>query len=469
MESASATASHAPANWWRSEAESLFPFASSASMEEFHLHAVSSKFSQLVPRLSALRKRAESRGVHEIKVLEDIVSLLFPHTLYKSYPLSWLDHGCFAELTTWLGSLTTIDLSGVRTQGVECIDEWLDELDRTQLQVIHTFGTSGKLSFIPRTRAEFQSAGRGILRCLRDWPREGGVDLFAHPLPIVQPYFRRGANAITRGVANLVELLGLQDKDIRYLYPDDRFSADVASIAGRLRGLESSGGQFIEVAPRIQARREHFAAMERERPARAAAFFRQVCAEFGGKDIYLFGVWPTLFDWAQEGLASGIREVFGGGSILHTGGGLKGRALPENWQSRIFEFLGFDRHFEVYAMSELLPACPACERGHWHVPAAIVPFVLEPGTTRCLPRSGRQRGQFAFFDLTAVAYWGGFISGDDVTLVSPDSPCACGRAGWHLEPDISRLSAREGGDDKVSCADTADAHNRATEYIATAG
>ena len=44
--------------------------------------------------------------------VEDAARLLFPHTVYKSYPPALLEKNRFDRMTQWLGRLTTVDLSG---------------------------------------------------------------------------------------------------------------------------------------------------------------------------------------------------------------------------------------------------------------------------------------------------------------------------------------------------------------------
>jgi hypothetical protein len=119
-------------------------------------------------------------------------------------------------------------------------------------------------------------------------------------------------------------------------------------------------------------------------------------------------------------------------------------------------------------MSELMVSCPACETGNYHVPPVIVPFVLDPGTGEALPRSGTQTGRFAFLDLLPDNYWGGLMSGDEVTMAGWDEPCACGRPGPYLAHEIRRYSDKEGGDDKINCAGAPEAHDNAIAYIINA-
>src|SRR5271165_3953478 len=87
------------------------------------------RFRQLGPALPALAKLAADQGIHEINSINDAAPLLFPHTVYKSYPLSFLERGQFDKLTKWLGGLTTVDLSPVDLMGVDTIDEWIARIE----------------------------------------------------------------------------------------------------------------------------------------------------------------------------------------------------------------------------------------------------------------------------------------------------------------------------------------------------
>jgi hypothetical protein len=90
--------------------------------------------------------------------------------------------------------------------------------------------------------------------------------------------------------------------------------------------------------------------------------------------------------------------------------------------------------------------------------------VLDPETGRALPREGVQTGRAAYFDLVPDSYWGGFATGDEITL--DWQPCRCGQTTIHLHPNVRRLSEREGGDDKITCAAAEDAHAAAIEILA---
>ena len=79
-----------------------------------------------------------------------------------------------------------------------------------------------------------------------------------------------------------------------------------------------------------------------------------------------------------------------------------------------------------------------------------------------------QTGRLALFDLLAETYWGGFISGDRVTI-HWDDDCSCGMKGPRIANDIVRFSELQGGDDdKITCSGTQQAYNSFMDYVSEA-
>jgi hypothetical protein len=148
------------------------------------------------------------------------------------------------------------------------------------------------------------------------------------------------------------------------------------------------------------------------------------------------------------------------------GGGTKGRVLPEGWQETLFGFLGQTVR-NSYGMSEMMGgAVRGCRQGNYHLQPWVILYLLDPKSGAILPRQGVKTGRFGFFDTLASTYWGGFLSGDEVTISWDDAvPCACGRIGPYLHPLIRRYSEQEGGDDKVSCAGSPEAQDKAIEFL----
>jgi hypothetical protein len=95
-----------------------------------------------------------------------------------------------------------------------------------------------------------------------------------------------------------------------------------------------------------------------------------------------------------------------------------------------------------------------------------IPFLLDPASGVQLPRSGTHTGRFGAFDLNARTYWGGFLTGDEVTLCWGDRhACPCGRIGPYLHRTIRRYTEKEGGDDKITCAGSPLAHDAALDFL----
>src|SRR6266404_3820501 len=125
---------------------------------DLQLEGARTRFGQLVGRIPILTRLAEEQGIGEIRALEDLAPLLVPHSALKSYPMSYLEKSQFDRLTQWLNGFTTYDLSAVNARQCDSIDDWLMLLDaKTDIRVLHSTGTSGKLSFLPRGMPEMKA------------------------------------------------------------------------------------------------------------------------------------------------------------------------------------------------------------------------------------------------------------------------------------------------------------------------
>lgn len=435
-------------------------------LETFQIKAMNRRFQDLRHKIPVLSNMADIQKVDSINTINDIVPLLFPHTTYKSYPFSALESGDFKRLTKWLQGLTSTKISEFEHSGIETIDQWIEAMDaNTDLRVVHTFGTTGKLSFLPRTLKETQYGARLVCNCIKDWFGNTGPDLLKQPLPVIQPSYQFGANAGLRGVSTLVQLFN--DKgSAEYMYPNMRFSADVASLAGRLKAAKSKGGaKNVRISPSLKIRYQEFKTLEKQRASQLDSFFKRVQQKYGGRDIVIIAVWPTIFEWAEEGLRRGMSKVFGKNSVLVTGGGTKGKIFPDDWKEKIRDFLGFDTYLESYAMTEVIPTFPRCEAGYYHLPPVVVPIVLNPENGEPMPKEGSQTGRLALMDLMAETYWGGILTGDEVTLNGWSNTCRCGKSGLYLNSTIRRYSDDRNMDDKVNCAGAGEAHDQAIDFL----
>jgi hypothetical protein len=152
---------------------------------------------------------------------------------------------------------------------------------------------------------------------------------------------------------------------------------------------------------------------------------------------------------------------------MFVAGGMKGRALPDDYRDVVKRFLGVDRIGAGYGMSEVTSITSSCAEGYFHLQPFLIPYILDPKSGTPLPRTGVQTGRYGFIDLMAETYWGGFLTGDEVTINWGDrEPCACGRIGAYLYDNVRRYSEIEGGDDKITCAGAPEAHDKALNFLA---
>ncbi|MHB8693728.1 MAG: long-chain-fatty-acid--protein ligase [Solirubrobacteraceae bacterium] len=429
------------------------------------LSALQQRFSELRDRIPVLNAMAAELGAGDLDEVDDVVPLLFQHSVYKSYPVPLLERNRFEAMTKWLGRLTTVDISDAPVSECDSIDAWLDVLDsRTELRVSHSSGTTGAMSFLPRSLGDWDRMGEAM-RC--------GLFQFSDPLGerdhageyfnLIWPLHRYGRVGITR-VPELTTAHLLGPEERIHALREGRLSSDSMFLAARVRAAAARGElDQLQINPALRARREEFEREQREVQQSLPRFIEESIEQFRGERILLIGTWNTLYAMAKAGLERGLERVFAPDSVVTTGGGAKGQVVPDDWEELLLRFVGVDRLQHVYSMTEMTALNKLCERGHFHFEPWIVPFVLDPQDGRPLPRVGRQTGRAAFFDLLPESYWGGFITGDEVT--ADWTPCQCGRTTVHIERKIERYSEKQGGDDKITCAASDDAHRAGVEFL----
>jgi hypothetical protein len=438
-------------------------------IRQFQDHWVAKRFADLRPRVAMLDKLAKEQGIDTVACADDAAPLLLAHTVYKSYPMSYLENYEFDRLTKWLSGLTATDLSRVDGASVGSIDEWLDELEaKADLLVTHSSGTTGKLSFLPRTREQSRKMNALYSRYWRDFEGpHSGPDMLKGELVVVNPGYRHGAGMAQRMAGLQVEMFTHGNEDnILFLYPNERLSADVLSLSGRINTAEARGElASLKIPQALQRRREEFIEREKERPQLMSRFLDTISSRFAGKDVWIGGSYGIFYDWALEGLSHGHRHVFGPNSYASIGGGKKGRQFPDGWRDTIEEFFGFPLTNDIYAMSEITVPSAQCSEEKYHFPPMAVPYLLDPKTGALLPRKDGTTGRLALFDIMPENYWAGLISGDEVTAGGWEKSCACGRTGFYVDKGIRRYSEKEGGDDKLMGSGAPEAHASAIAFL----
>jgi hypothetical protein len=437
------------------------------TLEALQLSALQMRFAQLRDKVPMLKKLADEAAVFEINALNDVVPVLFNHTVYKSYPISFLEKNRFAQMNQWLQKLTTVDLSGVDVSGCQGIDEWIAVLEAsTALYPLNSSGTSGTMSFLPRTKAEgeklYLASVLGLFQTNGLTAPARGKPLDMH---VVGGSYRRGSGAHVRLTDFIVKYLCDGDETKFHVpYPHAQ-SSDLMFLAARMRAAEAKGElDRLQLSPALLARKAEFDIMQKSMADDLNRFYADIIANLKGEKIFLRATWNVLYKIAAAGIAEGLESVFSPESIIGTGGGSKGQVVPPDWEDVVKRFFGVQKLNHQYGMSEVMAAHLLCGHDRYHLEPYAILFLLDPDTGEVLPRTGVQTGRACFFDLQAETYWGGFVSGDELS-VDWSTPCACGRKSPHLARTIERYSEMRGGTDKITCAASPEAHESALGYL----
>ena len=447
---------------WQSANDSLA--MDSKDVAAIQLAAVRKRFAHMREKLPPLARLAEENGVDDIVELNDAAKLLFKHSVYKSYPVSLIEKSRFDRLTTWLSNLTMADLSQVKTDGIDSVDDWLDALLRdANVRIIHTTGTSGKLSFLPRgplDAAQQVRSGR-LSQEVPGKPEPKGLENVP-TIVVGQRYMFNGYGA---NIDAMVQNLYGGDESKMLTMGDGRLSADVLSLAGRLAAADNKGDLGrSQISPAILNRLDQFVEAQKSAPERRAKFFDMLFDKLRGQRVMMAGNWSMYLEMMEAGRERGVTGVFSPDSHFLCAGGTKGAVMPDNYRADIAAFLGVPIIAESYGMSEMSGLMPKCEAGKYHAFPWMLLFLLDPETGEPAPREGTHTGRFGVIDLSYQQRWGGVLSGDEVTMTF--GKCACGRDGPFIDEDVRRYSEKEGGDDKITCAGAPQAHDNALEFLA---
>jgi hypothetical protein len=448
---------------WAAEPFQLLFRHSRLSLEGLQLEALTHRFERLRPAVSALDALASRQGINRVESIEGAAPLLFDHRVYKSYPVSLIEKRQFDRLTAWLRRLTTHDLTAVPLYGVRSVDSWLERLDEHGMIMLHSTGTTGKLSFLPRSRQEWQGWQPAFFESVR---AASGVDFRTEAMPTFYPGYRFGhtTGAKMQRIVGEVTAGGEEGRHVLYDYA---ISSDLLSLAARLRTAEERGEvDKLDLDPQLLEERAKLIEAGRRRDHDLELWFTKLAKEFRGQRVRIDGVTADLVRLALKGRAEGIECEFAPGSVLFTSGGLKGlRDAPDDWEQLLKDFFGIDRLCSIYGMTECMGTAPLCSAGYYHFFPYTIPLLLD-ADGNVLPREAVQTGRLAFFDLLAESYWGGFITGDRITIYWDDD-CECGWKSPRLDRNIARFSELEGGDDKISCAGTEEAYSEFMDYVSS--
>jgi hypothetical protein len=428
-------------------------FAMSASeLVPLRIAAAQELFAERREQIPLLARRAEDAGVSAIRSFDDIVPLLFAHTVYKSYPAKFIASGRWDAMLQWLQTLSVADLSNVDTTGVKGIDDWLERLWAAGHAVLCTSGSSGKLSFLNHSMADRARKTRHLRRT-QAWPftqasQNREVFWFG---PMV------GRNsAVEMGISN-EENWG-KPGCTHALDQRPLLISDVSRTALMRTKLATGIATPDEIAK--------FEADMAEQAKAGSAEIRGLIdklLDMRHEPLFIFGLWAQHLMVRDRARERGIPDGdFHPETVLFPAGGIKGLDLPADYREQVSIFYGNLIQIGTYGMTEMAQLMPRCEARCYHVPPGLILLMLDAEGERLLKPAdaidGKLTGRVGFLDLLYEGRWGGLISGDKATLDLAET-CACGRSGPVLLDTIGRF-AQMGAEDHIGCAGTIDAYVR---------
>lgn len=449
-----------PGAWTYRRFEDLYAIPREAR-EALQLEAVRINFARMRNRIPALKKLADRQGVEHIDRIEDVLPVCFDHRVLKNYPIQIIENRDFAKLTGWLDKLTAHDLSRVDLTGLTTIEAWLGRLEAYGMLVTYSSGTTGKLSFVPRSWDEFGAWRAHFFSVNR---ASSGVDPHATKLETFFPGYRGGYQTMLKMMSLFnVEMAG-GPEHYHTLY-DTHIPADLMALSGRLQSAEDKGEvASLGLDPALLDQRRAMLEQGRRREQDMEAWFGKLIDRFRGQRVKVGGTFADLYRVAKAGLDKGMRCEFAPGSILQGGGGMKGyKDAPDDWEDQVKYFFGVEKLGNQYGFSECIGNAPLCDAGFFHFLPYTVPLLMD-AEGKALPREGVQKGRLALIDPIPLSYWGGFVSGDEVTMHWEDD-CPCAWRGPRAAKTIRRFAESEGGDDKITCAGSQAAYNEFMAFV----
>ena len=434
-------------------------------LESLQLAGLQQRFSDLKEQIPFLDKLAAAEGVKSIDQIDDIVPLLFLHTTYKSYPAKILNENRFGQLNAWMNKLTAANLGKLDAEKCESIDDWINGMHNAAgVMPWVSSGTSGKMTFYPHSAVEMDRFARTYPMMLLQNFGEDPDPLLEAEVHEVWPFYRYPGGGMNLDFDLRIKyMLGGDEGRFHALFPSAG-SLDIRFLQAQQRLGKLENFDEMDLSPAMAARAEQAQKMEQEMPTQLGDFMSQCTEELNGKSVLMLGTWPMMYHLASQGLAAGKEGVFAPNSRIMAGGGRKGTVLPDNWRDDVCRFMGVEKLGGLYGMTECLARHMEFEEGHYHICPWIVPFLLDPDSSKPLKKKGRQTGRFAFFDLLADSHWGGVVTGDRLTIEWSE-PTPSGHPAPYIVGEIARFADYRDGVDKFQPVANEKAHNAAMTFL----
>jgi hypothetical protein len=112
------------------------------------------------------RKIAEEEGCDKESDLQTVKNkMMLSADIFKSYEQNWLDNDDYDRMNNWLSSVfhktVDADMGNIRT-----IDGWIEALNKSDIHITYSSGTSGAFSFVPRDKEDWELSRKANVSCL---------------------------------------------------------------------------------------------------------------------------------------------------------------------------------------------------------------------------------------------------------------------------------------------------------------
>jgi hypothetical protein len=421
---------------------------------DVQIAAMNERLRQQVAQVKLVDMRARDEGITAISCFEDVAPLLLPHTVYKSYPESFLRLKKWDRLTKWLGTMSTATFDTFDLEGIADIDEWVERLAEAGHFLSCSSGTTGNPALMLSNRADVEFASGNMLKSAR-WATE------------LQPEQDRtmfAFSVVTQTPKGKLQNAGMSGAFARPDGAHFRFPVPAITIGSIMRMITLRKAVADGTAsPSEIAEYDSESATRQKLVDEAVGKSADALIAARGEKLYITGMWAQLFAVADEVRKRGYSaRDFHPENCLVQAGGLKGAVLPDDFREVIYDTLNITPQFlfQFYSMQEIQTTMPKCHKGaRYHIPPSLVCLPLDHEGEKLLPGigEGKVEGRAGFFDLSIEGRWGGIITGDRIEV--DYTPCPCGARSPSITDNIARFKDLE-GDDKITCSGTLDAYVR---------
>ena len=287
--------------------------------EAVQLAAFNLRLEQRRQQVKTLAKLADTQGIDQVATLDEAAALLFTHDVYKSYPPSLLAKQRFDQLTKWMDRLTPYDLSGFDASGCGSIDEWLVRLrESTPLDVATSSGTSGTMSFFPKSRKDYLNSVTLLrIQLTQAFGEESVPASLDEAYHVLTPFYSDGHSTVSRLPAYFLDVFCKGDRELLHTALPYKASADLMYLAARIRAAQSKGDTGrIDVPENLLARKGEWEKLQAEMPGLQASFIREMIPQLAGERVLALGITGMFYEIAKGGLEAGAHAEFAPGSVV---------------------------------------------------------------------------------------------------------------------------------------------------------